>query len=332
MAFEEITKIASSYRRASRSSLNELRDMYSRRDEREALELAAIAADVAIDDLINLGLEPDENPLLREAFEIAYPNPNLSIDSLQDSGSEYAEKLVNGLKGKYFEILVLNRLNDGGSVGGLTLGEGETAVLAQLANQQGWDIQILDGSGEPVELLQVKASESLGYIKQALETNPNIRVVVPEGVGETIPNTLQMEGVSNSELTNDAGRQLQEWSESNEWSESDLLNAVHHGAEFALDAVPIVSIGLTAVLEGQRVLTGRSTLNEAAKRGGLRIAEASAWTSAGAALTHIGVGEPISAAVITGARMYAGRVSKYRQLADTIEFRTAEIKRLLPEN
>ena len=326
MAFEEITKIASSYRRASRSSLNELRDMYSRRDEREALELAAIAADVAIDDLINLGLEPDENPLLREAFEIAYPNPNLSIDSLQDSGSEYAEKLVNGLKGKYFEILVLNRLNDGGSVGGLTLGEGETAVLAQLANQQGWDIQILDGSGEPVELLQVKASESLGYIKQALETNPNIRVVVPEGVGETIPNTLQMEGVSNSELTNDAGRQLQEW------SESDLLNAVHHGAEFALDAVPIVSIGLTAVLEGQRVLTGRSTLNEAAKRGGLRIAEASAWTSAGAALTHIGVGEPISAAVITGARMYAGRVSKYRQLADTIEFRTAEIKRLLPEN
>ena len=320
MAFDEIKGIASSYRRASRSSMNELRDMYSRRNEREALELAAIAADVAIDDLINLGLEPDENPLLREAFERQYPN--LSIDSLQDGG----ENLVNGLKGKYFEFLVRDRLNDGGSVGGLTLGEGETAVLAELPNQPGWDVQILDRLGKPVELLQVKASESLGYIKQALETNPDIRVVVPEGVGQAIPNTLQMEDVSNSELTNDASRQLEEW------SESDMLNVVHHGAEFVLDAVPIVSIGLTAVVEGQRVLTGRSTLNQAAKRGGLKIAEASAWTSAGAALTHIGVGEPISAAVITGARMYAGRLSKYRQLSETMEFRTAEINRLLPEN
>lgn len=320
MDYGEIKRLALSYRRASHESLLEIRDEYSRRDEREALEIAAIAADVAIDDVVNLGLEPDKNPLLREAFERQFPN--MSLDDIENGGVG----LVNGLKGKYFEILVRDRLNDGGSVGGLTLGAGETAVLAESANQRGWDLRILNAAGEPVEFLQVKASESLGYIRQALEQNPDITVIVPEGVAETVPNTLQMEGASNSDLTGEASGQLQEW------SESGFLNAAHHGAEFALDAVPIVSIGLTAVVEGRRVLTGRSTLNEAAKRGGIKIAEAGAWTTAGAALTHVGVGEPISASVITGARMYAGRVSKYRQLAETIELRTAEINRLLPEN
>ena len=32
-------------------------------------------------------------------------------------------------------------------------------------------------------------------------------------------------------------------------------NAVDHGAELAFDAVPVVSIGVTVLIEGQRVLT-----------------------------------------------------------------------------
>ena len=84
------------------------------------------------------------------------------------------------------------------------------------------------------------------------------------------------------------------------------------------------------LIEGQRVLTGRSTVNEALRRGGAKIVGASIWTSAGAALTSGGVGEPISAAAIVGARAYAGRVSKYRNLADTLQGSTEEIRRLLP--
>ena len=60
--------MASSYRRSGQRSLLEIGEHYRRRHEREVLELAAIAADVGIDDLTNLGLDPDENPLLREAL------------------------------------------------------------------------------------------------------------------------------------------------------------------------------------------------------------------------------------------------------------------------
>ena len=67
MSFDEITELATSYPRAGRRRLVDIGQQYRRRHEREVLELAAIAADVGIDDLTNIRLEPDENPLLREA-------------------------------------------------------------------------------------------------------------------------------------------------------------------------------------------------------------------------------------------------------------------------
>ena len=123
MAFDELAEMASSYRRSGQRSLLEIGEQYRRRHEHEVLELAAIAADVGIDDLTNLGLDPDENPLLREALEKQYPN--ISTDDLAGRSDENLEGIVNGLKGKYFEILVRERLEDGESVGGIVLGEGE---------------------------------------------------------------------------------------------------------------------------------------------------------------------------------------------------------------
>ncbi len=323
MQFNDLVELASSYQKSDRKALVEVGEHYRRRHEREVLELAAIAADVAIDDLVNLGLEPDENPLLREALTRQYPG--LTVESLAGQDREYLNDLTNGVKGKYFEILVRERLEEGGSVGGIVLGEGETASLAESPTQPGWDVQILDSSGERVEVLQVKATESIGYVKEHLEKYPEITVVVPEELGQfasDTPGVLSAQGVSGREVTGATESQLQEW------GESDLVNAVHHGAEFAFDAVPVVSIGVTMVIEGHRVLTGRSTAAEAVRRGGRRVASAAVWTTAGAALTHLGVGEPVSAAAMVGARMYAGRISKYTGLADSLEASTEELRRL----
>ena len=98
MAFDELAEMASSYRRSGRRSLLEIGEQYRRRHEREVLELAAIAADVGIDDLTNLGLEPDENPLLREALEKQYPN--ISTDDLVDRSDENLEGIVNAGEGE----------------------------------------------------------------------------------------------------------------------------------------------------------------------------------------------------------------------------------------
>ena len=325
MAFDEIVELASGYTYAGRGTLLAIGHRYRRRHEREALELAAIAADVAIDDLTTLSLEPDENPLLREAFEEQYRNQN--VDELAGRGAEELEGLTNGLKGKYFEILVRERLNSGDSVGGIVLGEGEEALLAEAANQPGWDIQIVDRFGEQVDILQTKATDSMSYVKTHLDRYPDIKVVVPEELGLSAAETQEVfssVGLSDAEMTAEVYAQLQEW------GETALSSAIHHGAEYVFDAVPVVSIGITMLIEGQRVLTGRSTVSEALRSGGKRVAEASIWTSAGAALTAAGVGEPISAAAVAGARAYAGRVNRYGHLADTLESNTAEIKRLLP--
>ena len=230
------------------------------------------------------------------------------------------------MKGKYFEILVRDRLNSGESVGEIVLGDGERALLVESANQAGWDLQIVDRSGEQVDLLQLKATESMSYVKEHLERYPDIKVVVPEDLSQfasEVPDVVSAEGMSLDDITGTTAAQVQEW------SESTLVGAIHHGAEQAFDSVPVVSIGVTMLIEGQRVLTGRSTVDEALRRGGAKIVEASIWTSAGAALTSSGVGEPISAAAIVGARAYAGRVSKYRNLADTLQGSTEEIRRLL---
>lgn len=324
MAFDEIREIASSYRRSSRRSLIEIGERYRRRDEREVLELAAIAADVGIDDLVNLGFEPGENPQLREALD---EYSNIGPDDLRGQGEEYLGKIVDGLKGKYFEILVRDQLNSGDSVGGIVLGDGETVSLAESARQPGWDLLIRDRIGQQVDILQLKATASMSYIKEHLEKYPDIRVIVPEEMGQFASNTPEVysaEAMSLGEMTEDTKAHVQEW------SESALTDAMHHGAEFTLDSVPVVSIGVTVIIEGKRVLTGRSAVNEALRRGGRKVAQASMLTSAGAALTSVGVGEPISAAAVVGARMYVGRVSKYMKLSDKLEARTEEIRRLLP--
>ena len=325
MAFDEIKDLASSYPRAGSRRLLDIGQQYRRRHEREVLELAAIAADVGIDDLTSLGLEPDENPLLREAIEAQYVN--VTPESLVGRSEESLQGIANAVKGKYFEILLRDRLNSGESVGGIVLGEGEEALLAGSANEPGWDLQIVDSSGEQIDVLQAKATASMSYVKTHLERYPDIKVIVPEELAQTASDTPDMfsaEGLSASEMTSEVDTQL------GEWGESSLMNAIDHGAELAFDAVPAVSIGVTMLIEGHRVLTGQSTARESLRRGGRRIAEASIWTSAGAALTAVGVGEPISAVAVAGARAYAGRVSRYSQLADTLEANTAEIRRLQP--
>ena len=178
-----------------------------------------------------------------------------------------------------------------------------------------------------MDVLQAKATDSMSYVKTHLDRYPDIKVVVPEELAQSASEAQEVfsaVGLSDTEMTAEVRAQLQEW------GESALVNAIHHGAEYAFDAIPVVSIGVTMLIEGQRVLTGRSTVSQALRSGGRRIAEASIWASAGVALTAAGVGEPLSAAAVAGARAYAGRVNKYGQLADTVESNTVEIKRLLP--
>ena len=134
---------------------------------------------MGIDDIVNLGLEPEANPQFLEAFHSQYPN--VSIDSLRGSTEERLEGLANGVKGKYFEVLCKDRLNDGGSIGDLTLMAGQKAVLAKSSTQPAWDLKIVDKSTEETDgALQMKATKSFKPVKDALNEHPDIQVVVTQ--------------------------------------------------------------------------------------------------------------------------------------------------------
>ena len=176
-----LQRLAEYYPARDRSSLADLARHYENKSQREILEIAAIAADVSANSILNLGLEPESDPRFMESFQLQYPNVNL--DSLVGASEERLAGLANGIKGKYFEVLVRDRLNNGESLGELRLGPGQVARLADSPTQEGWDLEIVNvEDGSLVEQLQLKATTSMSYVKTALDNHPDIRVIVPTDI------------------------------------------------------------------------------------------------------------------------------------------------------
>ena len=336
MAYDKLKDLAMSYPAQDRDALPLLAEEYRlaeksrRRQERDILELASIAAEVGIDDIVNLGLEPEANSQFLEAFHSQYPN--VSIDSLSGSTGERLEGLANGVKGKYFEVLCKDKLNDGGSIGDLTLMAGQKAVLAESPTQPAWDLKIVDEStGETVEALQMKATKSFKPVKDALDEHPDIRVVVTQELEDSAASRDDViaTGISNKELENITEKQL------DELSEGAVANVLDNSAEFAFDFIPFGSAVFIGVSEGRRVMAGRSTfrstLKESLKRGTGRLARSSVYSAiAKGTVVATGAG-PGAVAIIPAAATVATlkvaeqRVRNREAMGRHVEEKTQEI-------
>lgn len=109
----------------------------------------------------------DESKLpgqLVEAFKMQYPNV-YEAGGLGALTPESAEGYLNGWSGKYTEILARDTLNSGGSIGGVSLNAGETAVLATDPTQAQWDM-VIEPTGR---LMQIKSTDSVAYVKETME-------------------------------------------------------------------------------------------------------------------------------------------------------------------
>ena len=321
MGHEEIQAVAESYSPQERQSLLGLAAEYRRRNEREVLELGALAADVSADDVLNLGLEPESNPQLVEAFGMQYPN--VRIESLRGASEQRLTGLAQGVKGKYFEVLARDRLNDGESVGELSLEPGQVARLAESPTQQGWDVEIVNQDGTLDEALQLKATESMSYVKTALDENPDIRVVVPSELKDEAADSAQLisTDISNAFLENEVGDQL------GELSESGLENALDEAGELAFDSIPGISLLIIGATEGRKVLTGRATVEEAVRSGRGRMGKAFAFSTIAAAINATPAA-PISVPTTVALKIAEGRMSRRVELGEFLEARTAELQQL----
>ncbi len=322
MPYEEIEALAASYPPQLPSALLEFASERRMRQESEVLELAAAAAELSVDSIINLGLEPNPNSLLLEAVERSGSKIEHSFfKGFGDLPEQVRQGHLNNIKGKYFEILTVDKLNDGESVGEVgKLLPGHVAELADSQNQAGWDVQIKDEYGEPVRFLQAKATTYLGPVKDALTKSSDIPVIVP---ADFPAETAEMDGkIIGTDITNESLREVTD-SQVNELGESTLADFIDKGAEIGFDMIPILPAFVITVTEGHAVLTGSATLQSSLQRGAERLGRATAYGALQIGLpTVIG---PAAIPTVMAARIAERRFGHQMAMGDYLRSKTEEI-------
>lgn len=209
------------------------------------LDIACDAANISISTI--RADDPEYDPLARQA--IIDTNPD--FDFSNPPAGEELQGALNAAKGKYFEYLVVDRLNQGERVGDLILPAGYKAVIANSINQPGWDIRIIDPSGHTAEYLQLKATDSLSYVKDAMERYPDIQILATNEIADTASGDKL---VIDSDL-NDA------------WLSENVQMAMLGDDAFAdlfIEAFsPVMSLAIIAGTEGMQVLVSRKSATNA---------------------------------------------------------------------
>ncbi|WP_394151547.1 hypothetical protein [Vibrio maritimus] len=164
------------------------------------------------------------------AYELAYPNLAAEFtlaERAADMSPEQLVGLVNGIKGKLFELQYVDLLNNE------LLPDGAIAKLSERANEPGWDIQIVNDLGVEIEVLQAKATSSVHYVQQALERYPNVDVVTTEETFLKLAEMGEVEGVINSGISN---ANLHEYTDTSMNGSDGVL----------FDHIPVISLALIA--------------------------------------------------------------------------------------
>jgi hypothetical protein len=165
-------------------SLKTPQDLLMRRPNAEDFADTAVIGGISLADVIAGKVAEWQIPnSVLEAYHAQYPGlPDSFVEEIQHlSGHpEQLMGIINGVKGKLFEIDYADWLNSG------HLPHGYIAELAHSPTNPAWDISIHDANGHVDELLQMKASTSIAYIHSALAAHPEIDVVVPHEMYETL--------------------------------------------------------------------------------------------------------------------------------------------------
>ena len=195
-------------------------------------------------------------PEMRTAWSEAYPH--VPIESLADRSHEELAGIINGWKGKLFEVEVENRLNNGEWVGDLHLEGDQVAMLADLPTQPGWDLRIVDPDGSVADVIQLKATDSVSYIHEALDHYKDTPILATHEVAQIMADgsAVMDSGILNEHLTNGVSSHISD-------ATSGTLS----------DGVAIsLPISLILVTEAMHVLSGRKNIDQALSSGGDRLA------------------------------------------------------------
>jgi hypothetical protein len=212
---------------------------------------AAVLGGVALKDVLAGRVsDGDIDPRVIEAFHTQYPRVAGSfVDFVRSHQSpEEIQGIVSGVKGKVLEFLYVDYLNHG------HLPAGQVAELAQSATQPGWDIAVHDQGGHLVDTVQVKATDSIEYIKHALERYPHVDIATTHEVFDAIHDPAVHQHLVDSGFVNHAL----------ETKVQLATDAASAGLHYHL---PMFAFAFIAAQLGWSLWKGRCDLRTAAKTG-----------------------------------------------------------------
>lgn len=190
---------------------------------------AAVIGGYGLRDILAGGAHDSQiSPAVIQAFHQQYPHAGGFVDFVRSHNGDEQELLgiVNGIKGKVFELEYLDYLNQG------HLPTGAVAEMATSPTQEGWDIAIRDAHGHIIEYLQLKATESMSYVADAIAHHPEIDVVATHEVFQHLDDPEIQSHVIDSGI-------------SNEHVEQVVADNVHDlGPEF--EVFPLLAYGVIA--------------------------------------------------------------------------------------
>lgn len=254
-------------------------------------------------------------PQMKEAWQLAYPN--VPIENLSSYDAEQIQGLVNGWKGKYFEVIIRDKLNAGELVGGIQLENGQTAQLAESATQPGWDLQITDTNGNIVEELQLKATHSLSYIKHSLDKYPDFDVIT---TNEAVDGTTGLLDQIHDSGVSDSGLEVRFLTLFENVNDSPIQNVM----ENVFSGLGLLAIAAT---ESYMVVFGKKSAIEAFKSGTERSVKSLLSTGAGA-LVMMGGATALVLPVTFATRLVLDRFQIEHKLCKQIEHNIIALKPL----
>ena len=325
MAFSKLEELGNTYPTQDNDSLMELNKDYQRHYHREILDLAAIVAD-GVQNAWDLGLEPDLDPQVWEAFQLQYPHETL--DSLRDSIATSAnpegtiEGWERGIRGKYFEVLVRDELNARESVGDIKLGTGEKAILAENPTEPGWDLSIVDGDGNSVRKVSLKAVKDFGGVEDALEKYPEYEVMTTDDhESEAVVNDMvSTTDHRREDLTEMVQGQI------DEATEGVAEDIAEQGMEVAFDAIPFASLLIIPGTEIWKMRRNGHSFKEALRMSKRRLARAGVFSGIEASVNSTPAA-PVSIPITMALRLTRARIGQRVALDNYLEEKTQEILR-----
>jgi hypothetical protein len=255
---------------------------------------SAIVGGTAVADIIAGKISESQIPQdVLDAFHAQYPQNGSFVESVQHLGGNPAQLrgLISGVKGKLFELDYVHWLNSG------QLPASQLAEIATHANNPDWDVVIKDAHGHVNELLQLKATETLDYVRQAIEAHPDIDVVVPHELYEKLGD--------HPELISHVIDGHQNLTELND----HVADAAGHADEAALHFhLPIIAIGFAIGQNFVRYRQRRVTLAEAVRNATERGAVSVIAVGAGWAFNFLAHEPTMGAAISFTTRLFGRQV------------------------